>query len=186
MSLGKKFTSILISSILFIAVINIVAFYFFYSIYIKIYLAEKIKYRDEITLDYINEIIEKQTIDDIDNIFSDVEIEFFELLGDNNGSISLKNEQNRDIVINYLVKSGVTPKYIEEILPTNNFQKVLESLQNKNSPEYGFLKKLSWSIIFVNIISILFIIIIIILFSKKIILPIKQITQKIKNLDFRS
>lgn len=186
MSLGKKFISILISNILFIALINIAAFYFFYSIYIKIYLAEKIKYRDEITLDYINEIIEKQTIDDIDNIFSDVEIEFFELLGDNNGSISLENEQNRDIVINYLVKSGVTPKYIEEILPTNNFQKVLESLQNKNSPEYGFLKKLSWSIIFVNIISILFIIIIIILFSKKIILPIKQITQKIKNLDFRS
>jgi hypothetical protein len=80
MNLSRKFIIIIVSSILFIAIINVVAFYFFYNSYIKIYLAEKIKYRDDISIDYINDVIEKQTVDDIDNIFSDVEVEFFELL----------------------------------------------------------------------------------------------------------
>jgi len=83
MNLSRKFIIIIVSSILFIAIINIMAFYFFYNSYIKIYLAEKIKYRDDISIDYINDVIEKQTVDDIDNIFSDVEVEFFELLGNN-------------------------------------------------------------------------------------------------------
>ncbi|NUJ97872.1 HAMP domain-containing histidine kinase [Candidatus Gracilibacteria bacterium] len=184
MNLSRKFIIIIVSSILFIAIVNVGAFYFFYNSYIKIYLAEKIKYRDEISIDYINDIIEKQTIDDIDNIFSDVEIEFFELLGNNEGKIPLNKEENRDVIINYLIKSGVTPKYIEEILPTNNFQKVLDSLKNKNSPEYNFLTKLTWSIVIINILSIVWIIIIIFLFTKKTILPIKEVTNQIKNLNF--
>jgi capsular polysaccharide biosynthesis protein len=80
MSLARKFILVLTLSILFIAVVNIASFYFFYNSYLKIYLAEKIQSRDNVTIDYINEIIEKQTIDEIDNIFSDIEIEFFELL----------------------------------------------------------------------------------------------------------
>lgn len=184
MNLSRKFIIIIVSSILFIAIINIMAFYFFYNSYIKIYLAEKIKYRDDISIDYINDVIEKQTVDDIDNIFSDVEVEFFELLGNNKWKIPLNKEENRDIIINYLIKSWVTPKYIEEILPTNNFQKVLDSLKNKSSPEYNFLTKLTWSIIIANLLSIIGIIIVIFFFTKKTIFPIKQVTNQIKNLDF--
>jgi hypothetical protein len=66
-----------------VAIINIVAFYVFYSNFLKIYLSEKIETKNSITIDYINEIIEKQTADEIDNIFSDSEIEFFELLENN-------------------------------------------------------------------------------------------------------
>lgn len=184
MSLWRKFTIIILASITFIALINVLAFYWLYSVYIKIYLAEKIKYRDEITIDYINEIIEKQTIDDIDNIFSDVEIEFFELLEDNEWKINLDKEENRDIIINYLIKSWVTPKYIEEILPTNNFQKVLESLKIKWSPENNFLNKIINGIIIANIASILVIIFFIFVFTRKTILPIKEVTDQIRKQDF--
>ena len=83
MTLAKKFLIVLISSILFIASINILAFYIFYTSYLKIYLVEKIKSRDKVTIQYINEVIKKQTIDDIDSIFTDTEIEFFELLENN-------------------------------------------------------------------------------------------------------
>ena len=41
---------------------------------------KKIKSKDKITIEYINKIIQKQTIDEIDSIFTDTEIEFFELL----------------------------------------------------------------------------------------------------------
>ena len=43
MSLAKKFTVIVLGSILFIAITNIVGFYIFYSSYLKIFLAEKIE-----------------------------------------------------------------------------------------------------------------------------------------------
>jgi capsular polysaccharide biosynthesis protein len=65
MTLSRKFILLLISSILFIAIVNIVVFYVFYSSNLKIYLAEKNLLRENITLDYIDEIIKKQTIDDI-------------------------------------------------------------------------------------------------------------------------
>jgi hypothetical protein len=55
----------------------------FYSSYLESYFVEKVKSRDKITIEYINNVIEKQTIDDIDSIFTDTEIEFFELLEDN-------------------------------------------------------------------------------------------------------
>jgi capsular polysaccharide biosynthesis protein len=84
MSLSRKFLITIVVSILIVAIVNIVAFYLFYNAYFKIYLAEKSKVKKEITLDYINKLIEKQTEDEIDNIFSDTEIEFFELLENNN------------------------------------------------------------------------------------------------------
>jgi len=83
MSLAKKFIISLLVSILFITFVNIASFYVFYSSYLKIYLAEKIQSRDKVTIEYINKVIEKQTIDDIDSIFTDTEIEFFELLENN-------------------------------------------------------------------------------------------------------
>jgi hypothetical protein len=83
MSISKKFIVSLVVSILFIAFINVFSFYLFYSSYLEAYFAEKIKSRDKITIEYINEVVKKQTIDDIDSIFTDTEIEFFELLENN-------------------------------------------------------------------------------------------------------
>ncbi len=183
MSLSRKFLIVFLTSIFFIAITNILAFYSFYSVYLKIYLAENMKVRSEITLDYINNIIAKQTSDEIDDIFSDTEIEFFDLLETNNWKISLEKEKNRDIVINYLIKSWLTPKYIEEIIPTDNFSKVLEKARDKDSLEYNFLNKLLLSIIFTNVIAIIFIAIWIWFFIRRTIFPIKNITRIIKNLD---
>jgi hypothetical protein len=84
MSLSRKFTISLLLSIFFIAFINVAAFYIFYSSYLQSYLIDKVNMRDKVTIDYINEVIKKQTIDDIDSIFTDTEIEFFELLEINN------------------------------------------------------------------------------------------------------
>jgi len=84
MSLARKFIIILISSVIIIAITNIVAFYVLYGTFLKVYLTEKLETRNKITIEYINKIIEKQVEDDIDNIFTDTEIEFFELLENNN------------------------------------------------------------------------------------------------------
>ncbi|MFK7780410.1 MAG: HAMP domain-containing sensor histidine kinase [Candidatus Gracilibacteria bacterium] len=180
MSLSRKFIISLLISIIFIAGINIVAFYVFYSSYLSSYFAEKIKLRDKITIEYINNVIEKQTIDDIDSIFTDTEIEFFELLENNDGEIPLTKQKNIDIVINYLVKSGIAPKYIEEIIPTDNFSKVLEALRNKDSLEYEFVNKMAISILITNILSISIIIFGLLIFIRKTILPIKDATTSIR------
>lgn len=181
MSLSKKFILAIIVSILTIAIINMVAFYIFYSVDLKLYLTEKDLAKENITLEYIDEIIKKQTLDDIWSIFSDTEIEFFELLENNDWIIPLNKEKNVDIVVNYLVKSWIAPKYIEEIIPTDNFWKILEALQDKNSPEYVFFNRLILSIVVTNIIAILFIITFLSFFIRKIIYPINEITRKIKN-----
>lgn len=181
MTLARKFIISLILSITFIASINILAFYFFYSTNLKTYISEKIKSRDAITIEYINEVIEKQTVDDIDSIFTDTEIEFFELLENNNGKIPLTKQKNIDIVINYLVKSWISSKYIEEIVPTDNFWKVLEALRNKESLEYKFVNKMAISILFTNIVSISIIIFWLLIFIRNTILPIKEATENIKN-----
>ncbi|MDD3302218.1 MAG: HAMP domain-containing sensor histidine kinase [Candidatus Gracilibacteria bacterium] len=183
MSLSKKFFILFLVSILFITITNIVAFYSFYNIYLKVYLAENIKTKNQITLDYINSIIAKQTTDEVDDIFNNTEIEFFDLLESNNGKIDLEKSSNRDIVTNYLIKSGLTPKYIEEILPTDNFSKVVEKIKDINSPEYKFLNRLLISIILTNLTAILVIIIWIAIFTKSTVGPIKNITKIIKNLD---
>ncbi|PID87394.1 hypothetical protein CSB07_01745 [Candidatus Gracilibacteria bacterium] len=182
MTLAKKFITILISSIIFITIINIVSFYLFYSSYLKQYLAEKIESRENVTIDYINNIIERQTIDDIDDIFSNTEIEFFELLENNEGGIPLDKEKNVNTVVDYLIKKGVAPKYIEELIPSDNFGKILESLKDKNSPEYRFISKFTTSIIIINILAIFIISITLLIFTKKIIGPIKRATYQIKKI----
>ena len=181
MSLSRKFIISLLISIIFIATINIAAFYVFYTSYLWNYFNEKIKARDNITIDYINDVIKKQTIDDIDSIFTDTEIEFFELLENNNWDIPLTKQKNIDIVINYLVKSGIAPKYIEEIIPTDNFWKVLEALRDENSLESKFVKKIAISMLVVNVLAIWIIVFWLLIFIRKIILPIKEVTVNIRN-----
>jgi hypothetical protein len=105
MSLSRKFVIVLIISVCSIAIINIAAFYMFYNSYIRLYLAEKIESRQNVTIEYINNIIERQTLEDIDDIFSDVELEFFELLDLSDGNIALEKEENVNVVVDYLVKS---------------------------------------------------------------------------------
>ncbi len=83
MTLVKKILLTLTLSILFIALINIAAFYVFYNIYIQTYLVDKVKSRENITIEYINTIIEKQALEEVDNIFNDIELQFFELLDKN-------------------------------------------------------------------------------------------------------
>ncbi len=182
MSLSRKFTLVLLTSIIFIAITNVIVFFGFYDFYRKIYLAELMESKSKITIDYINKVIEKQTVDDIDSIFSNTEIEFFELLEDSEWEIPLNQEKNINIVINYLIKSWVAPKYIEEIVPTDSFDKVLYTLKDKTSPEYKFVKRLYSSIILTNLLIIFLIILGILIFTRKTIRPIKQVTEKIKKL----
>lgn len=183
MSLARKFIIAILSSIFFIATVNVLAFYIFYTTFLQTYLIEKNNSRDEITIEYINEVIKKQTIDEIDSIFSDTEIEFFELLEDNDWEIPLDEQQNIDTVINYLVENWIAPKYIEEIIPTDNFWKVLEALKDENSPESKFISKLTIAIIITNIIAIWVIIWLLIIFIRHTIHPVKQVTKRIKDLD---
>ena len=182
MSLAKKFIFTILISIFVVAIINIIAFYVFYKTYLNIYLAEKSQVKKEITIDYINKLIEKQTEDDIDNIFSDAEIEFFELLEDNKWKIPLNNKKNIDIVINYLVKNKISPKYIEDLIPSNNLTKVINNFKDPNSLEYKFISRLTKSILLTNLITLFILSIIILFFIKKTILPIKEVTKKIKKL----
>ncbi|MDD2871953.1 MAG: HAMP domain-containing sensor histidine kinase [Candidatus Gracilibacteria bacterium] len=181
MTLARKFIVSLILSITFIAGVNIAAFYFFYSTNLKDYISEKIQSRDSITIDYINNVIEKQTVDDIDSIFSDTEIEFFELLEKNDGKIPLTKQKNIDVVINYLVKSGISTKYIEEIVPTDNFGKVLEALRDKTSLEYKFVNNMIISILITNIVSIAIIIFCLLIFIRLTLNPIRIVTANIKS-----
>jgi len=185
MSLAKKFIVVVLSSILFIAITNILGFYIFYSAYLKVFLAEKIKTNSEITLDYINDIVLKSKLEkqanEIDDLFNDASITFFEKLWDDN-KITLDKEENVDIVVNYLVKSWVAPKYIEEIVPTNNFWKVLKAFENKDSPEYRFVTNLFMSQILLNVLAIAIVWMIIFLFIKKTLVPIKKATKQITDL----
>ena len=184
MSLSRKFVIVLVLSVCSIALINIGAFYLFYNSYIRLYLSEKIDSRENVTIEYINDIIERQTLEDIDNIFSDSELEFFELLDLNDGNIALKKEENVSIVVDYLVKSWVSTKYIEEIIPENNLEKILELLRDKESPETKFITRLIISLICTNIFTLLLIAAGVLYFTKKIILPIKRVTGQIKSLWF--
>lgn len=183
MFLTKKFIIWTIVSIFIIAFTNIFAFYVFYSFYLKLYLFDKSKEKESVTIEFINESIKKQKVDEIDSIFSDSVIEFFELLENNNWKIPLDKEENVDIVTNYLIKSWLTPKYIEEIIPTDNFKKILKAIEKDESPESIFLNRFLSSIFIVNILTIILIILILFIFVKKTFSPILLATEKIKKLN---
>lgn len=182
MSLVKKILLSLIWSIFFITIVNILAFYFFFSEYLTSYLEETKNKRESVTIEYINHIMEKQALEEVDTIFNDIELQFFELLENNNWKIPLNSDENVNIILNYLVKSWVAPKYIEEIIPENNIEKVITSLKDKNSQEYVFLTKFTNSILLTNFIAISILIILFLILSKIIILPIKSTAEKIKDL----
>lgn len=186
MSLSRKFVLMLIGSVCSIAILNILTFSFLYNFYIKIYLSEKIDSRKDITIEFINNLIEKQTLEDIEDIFSDVEVEFFELLDLSGWKISLEKEENVNIVVDFLIKSWVTPKYIEEVIPENNLEKILLLLKDPESPESRFIARLSLSLILFNIIFLLCLAGVTLYFTRKIILPIKKVTSEIKNLSLLS
>ena len=180
MKISTKFIWAILGSILFIALINIVAFYVFYSTYLQIYFAEKVNSREKITLEYINNLKEQQAIDEIWSIFYDVEIEIFELFEKNDWEIILDDDKKINLVVDYLVKNGIWPKYIEQIIPTNNFKKVIEAIQNNNTPEYRFVSRLTKSIILTNIIAISLTIFIVIWFVRSTISPIRSAADTIK------
>jgi len=182
MTLSKKFLVSILISILIVAIVNIVAFYLFYKTYLNIYLAEKSQNKKEITINYINKLMEKQAEDEIDNIFSDAEINFFELLEDNNWKIPLDKKENIDTVINYLVKNKISPKYIQDLIPDDNLEKVIKNFKNPESLEYKFISRLTKSILITNIIILLILSVIIAYFIRRIIFPIKEVTKKIKKL----
>ena len=124
MTISRKIILSLLWSILLIAIVNIVSFYLFYSYYFQVYLSEKTKTKNEITIDYVNKIIEKQTLDEVDNIFNDIELSFFELLEKNQWKIKLDNKENIDVVVNYLSRAWVNIKYIEEVIPKNYLEEI--------------------------------------------------------------
>lgn len=138
--------------------------------------------KQEITREYIDQIIEKQALDEVDNIFNNIEIQFFEELDKNDGKISLASQQNINLVINYLLKAWVDINYIEEIIPQNYLQKVLEDLKDVYTPEYDFFQRLLSAIFITNIAAILILVFFLIIFSKRIIQPIEKTTQHIKQL----
>lgn len=189
MTLSRKIIFSLLWSILFIALINIISFYFFYSLFLKLYLSDTIQTKEEITRDYIDEIIEKQALDEVDNIFNDIELSFFELLERNEWKIKLDTKENIDILVNYLSRAGVSLKYIEEVIPQNYLEKILEDFKDEKTPEYVFFHRLVKAILITNLIAILILILFLIVFSKRIISPIEKTTSVIKNLklgkDFR-
>lgn len=183
MSLSKKIIFSFLLIIIFIVVSNLIAFYFFYTYYFKLYLEEKLNNKKEITKEYINELIKKQTLDEIDNVFVDVELQLFELLEKNKWVIPITNEENRNIVINYLLKAWVSLKYLEDLIPQNYIKNIINSLKDKNSPESKFLKNLLKSIIIINILIFFASILFLIIFTRKIIKPIQKTTNAIKKLE---
>lgn len=189
MYLSKKISISLLWAIIFITIINIFSFYFFYRYYFNIYLEEKVTSRKEITIEYINKLVEKQTNEEIDEIFNNIEIQFFELLDKNKWKIKLDKEENVNIVINYLLKAWISPKYMEDVIPENYFEKLITVIKNNSSPEYRFFNKLTKAMLLVNLFSITFLIISLLIFTKKIIFPIKEIADKITKIkiwkDFR-
>ena len=182
MKLSKKIILSLLWSIFFIAIINILSFYVFYSYFFQTYLKENSSTKESITREYVDKIIEKQALDEVDNMFSNIEIKFFELLDKNNWKIKLDSKENIDIIANYLAKAWVNIKYIEEVIPQNYLEKIINDLKDNKTPEYNFFKKLIFSILITNILAIFLLIIYIYLFSKKIISPIEKTTNLIKDL----
>jgi len=183
MSLSRKFIIVILVSILIVAIINIGAFYVFYSTFLWTYLTEKNNSNKEITLDYISKLQKQQAVDEIDNLFSDAEIEFFEALWNNDWKISLKEEKNRDLTLRYLQKIWINPKYyMDKLIPDENINQIFDKIKNPDSPEYHFSSNVTKSILLTNLFTLIILTIWIWYFIKKTIFPIKEVTKKIKKL----
>gem|GEM_PF-324024 len=189
MTLAKKIIFSMIGSIFFMAIVNLVTFYFFYNTYLTLYLGEKLQKRESITQEYVDEVIKEQILAEMESIFDNVEIKYFELMEQNAGNIPLSNKENVDIIVNYLAQAGVSPQKIEEIIPQNYLQNILSDLQNPDSPEYAFFHNIIRSILVANTIAIAILFIFFYGFSHYILLPIKRLTTRIRRMkigkDFR-
>ncbi len=181
MSLSRKFIIVVLWSILFIAITNIIWFYVFYSTFLQVFLAEKLQWRSQVSLEYIQSLVIKQWLDEVDQIFNEVSITLFEKFWDDN-VIQLDSKENVDVVINYLYQSWVAPKFIEEVVPTNNLEKVLDALRDTSTPEYKFIRNIFISIVITNIVAIILLGIVIGIFVQRTILPIREATKQIKKL----
>ena len=80
MNLSKKFLIVLLISILFLVVLNLIGFIVFPTMFFSRYLEEKSQEHTAITLDYVNQLVEEQASNYLDMFLKDVEMEFFELL----------------------------------------------------------------------------------------------------------
>ena len=181
MRISRKIAFVFFVSIGSMAILNIIAFYTLYSLNITRYLSEKIDSRQEITLEYVNSLVERQTLDELEQIFSESELEFFELLDTSWGVIALDNDRNINIVIDFLVKSGISPRYLEEIIPENNLEKVLASLRDTESPEALFVHRLVWGLIITNIFFLTIIWVWVYMVSQKTIRPLQKVTKTLTN-----
>ena len=177
MKISRKISFIFFASIVAMAVLNIIAFYGLYSINIARYLSEKIDARQEVTLEYINSLVERQTLDELEQIFSESELEFFELLDISWWVIPLDSEQNINTVVNFLVRSWISPRFIEEIIPENNLEKVIELLRESDSPEAQFIQRLIWWIISINILFLICIWCWVYFISQRTLRPLQRVTK---------
>ena len=177
MKLSRKISFIFFASIVTMAVLNVIAFYVLYSINITRYLSEKIDTRQEVTLEYINSLVERQALDELEQILLESELEFFELLNITWWVIPLDSEKNINTVVNFLISSWIPPRYIEEIIPENNLEKVLESLQDADSPEARFITRLIWWIVIINILFLILIWSWVYIISQRTIRPIQKVTK---------
>lgn len=181
-TLSQTFLAVLFFSLISIAILNIIAFSFFYNRYFKIYLGEKLQNREKVTIEYINNLIERETLTDINSIFSDVELEFFEILELENWEIHLDSEKNVNIVVDFLVKSGVSLKYIEEVIPDNTLERVIELIGDQNSPESRFVNRILRALILSNIVILILWGFIIYKITSFLLRPVRIATQEIKNM----
>ena len=186
MSLARKFVTLVLGSILFIAITNILWFYIFYGTYLKIFILEKVQEKSKVSLEYVNSLIIKQEEElannEIDDIFSKANMDFFELLDDYKWDIPLNKQKNVDIVIKYLHEKWVSQKYIEKIVPINKLEEVLNALKDDETPEYRFIKNIFISIIIINIISIIIVLLFVTYFTQKILRPVRKATKQIKEI----
>lgn len=181
MLLSSRIVFLFVWFLCVIILVNIVAFFLIYSFYFHRYLQEKSQIKKEVTLEYIDSIIEKQTIDEFDSVVSRIEARFFELLEKYQGKIPLDSKENRDIVLQYLQKAGVSFEYLTEFLPQDHIQALLHNIRKKGSPEYNFFVHVLYAIVWVNGILFVLIVGILMILMKNIFLPIKKVTKAIEN-----
>lgn len=180
MTLTKKFILTVVLTIFTIITVNIVSIFFFSGTLFQGYIKSKDSFKEYLTLEEIEKIIDKETYRYIENLFQDVEVEYLSLLKENDGKIPLNSEKNRSVVINYLIDKGLSPKSIQELIPQNNLESLLQSLKDNKTPEWQFLLNLITSIVFTNLVIILIAVLYFLYFSQKTVRPINEITNQIK------
>ena len=76
----------------------------------------------------------------------------------------------------------MSPQYIEDVIPQNNLKNILKQLEDENSPESYFLKRLTYSVGIFNGILLTLYVAVIFIFTRAITLPIHLATKEIQNM----